>query len=1127
MTTSERPDQEPGTPSQQPASQPIAGTGRLAQVIATRGGLAPPEAPFVIEHREALIYMLCEAAELEHGIMCQYLFAVFSLKQDDGEGLTEAELAATRRWRKVISHVATQEMLHLALVQNLLTAIGAAPHLSRPNFPHPASHYPAGVHLALLPFGEEAVRHFMFLERPEGMDIRDADGMAAFGRAQPLMEAGDIVPRGQDFKTIGHMYRSIEAGFRHLAEKHGEDWLFVGPPRAQATPEYFGWPELVPVTDLASAQRAIDEILEQGEGPRGAWQEAHFGQFVEVLDEYLQAKEANLGLQATRSVQTVNVRPCDQDVEVPLCSDVVTARVMDLFNVAYEVLLQIFERFFAHTDESDTQLKTLADATVGLMVRVIKPLGDLITTLPAGSDYPGQTAGPSFELFYESDYLLPHRDAAWALLAERLHVAAGFAQEIIIGDTGAGGPVLTPEQVAAGEGDPTPASEQVAAVVEPAGAALAGLAAALAAFLPPSDPHSPAATGADSVRAAGPADPDLTALQARANDFHLTGPGGLRPGDLTADLAQDIEQAWLITSELLAPGPHADLHWAAPRLVDSVLRPLADTLHATTITQPAPATPATPNPTGPGEQIWQLAQDVTRLHVRWAQAGSAPSGLAEATAALQGIACDLVPGADRAAAFRELQAALPAGIQVAPDGPYLVTNVAALHDYLGQDVPVPPQLALCRCGASERKPFCDGSHVTSKFTGDKDPKRVPDHRDRYDGEQVTVFDNRGICQHSGFCTDRLNTVFRTDAEPFVAPSGGRMDEIVRAVRDCPSGALGLGFDRREQRDLTDWHGDRPAVIEISKDGPYRVTGGIALTGPDSASPDGADVPRAQGASREHYALCRCGHSQNKPFCSGMHWYIGFSDPDVAPGRVPSLFEWAGGLPTLTQLTRRLYEKLVPADPQLARVFADLPPGYPEREAARIAAAFGGPAPAVTAATTSAGPTALATELATDLAVPPEAQSRWVALATQAADEVGLPADPEFRAALTAFFTWYASGALADRDGAALPAWTWTAAGPPDTARPDIAEPDQPVTQPVTLPGPDEPVSFGRHIKPMFRAKDRQSMLFAFDLWSYDAVRTHATDVLARVANGSMPCDGSWPDAQVQVFRRWTESGTPA
>jgi hypothetical protein len=183
--------------------------GRLAQVIATRGGLAPPEAPLVIEHREALYYMLCEAAELEHGIMCQYLYAAFSLKQSEAEGLSPEEAKAVQRWRKRISHVATQEMLHLSLVQNLLAAIGGAPHLSRPNFPHPASHYPAGVHLALLPFGEPALQHFMFLERPEGMDINDAEGMAAFGHATPAMQPGEIVPRSQDFKTVGHLYRSI------------------------------------------------------------------------------------------------------------------------------------------------------------------------------------------------------------------------------------------------------------------------------------------------------------------------------------------------------------------------------------------------------------------------------------------------------------------------------------------------------------------------------------------------------------------------------------------------------------------------------------------------------------------------------------------------------------------------------------------------------------------------------------------------------------------------------------------------------------------------------------------------------------------------------------------------------
>ena len=369
--------------------------GRLAQVIATRGGLAPPEAPLVIEHREALYYMLCEAAELEHGIMCQYLYAAFSLKQSEAEGLTTEEAQAVQRWRKRISHVATQEMLHLSLVQNLLSAIGGAPHLSRPNFPHPASHYPAGVHLALLPFGEPALQHFMFLERPEGMDINDAEGMAAFGRATPAMQPGEIVPRSQDFKTVGHLYRSIEAGFAHLAGKFGERRLFVGPPRAQATQHYFGWPELVAVTDTASAQKAIDEILEQGEGPRGDWKDAHFGQFVEILDEYLQLREANPAFDPVRPVVTVNVRTSERDTGVPLVTDPLTRQVMDLFNVSYEVLLLMLQRFFAHTEETDAQLKALADATVNLMFQAIKPIGDLVTTLPAGPDYPARTAGPA------------------------------------------------------------------------------------------------------------------------------------------------------------------------------------------------------------------------------------------------------------------------------------------------------------------------------------------------------------------------------------------------------------------------------------------------------------------------------------------------------------------------------------------------------------------------------------------------------------------------------------------------------------------------------------------------------------------------------------------------------------
>ncbi|HEY6637100.1 MAG TPA: ferritin-like protein [Solirubrobacterales bacterium] len=408
------------------------GRGRLAEVLATRGGLADPEAPFVIEHREALIYMLCQAAELEHGIMCQYLFAAFSLKQRADEGLTLEELEAVTRWRDTIANVATDEMLHLALVQNVLSAIGAAPHLTRPNLPAPARHYPAGVYLTLVPFGERALQHFMFLERPEGMELEGAKGIdAPVHEAVPLMPEGDIVPQLQDFATIGHLYRSIEQGLMHLADKFGERNLFVGPPRAQATSTDFQWPELVAVTDPASAQRALDTILEQGEGARGHWETAHFGRFVDILDEYRQMIAANPAFDPIRPVMFARVRHGEHDDSLPLIGDRVTSQCTDLFNVTYEILLQILERYFAHTEETDGQLATLANAAVTLMGGVLRPLGELITTLPVGPEHPGRNAGPSFELFYEDDDLMPHRGSAWALLEERLRDASTFCGAVM------------------------------------------------------------------------------------------------------------------------------------------------------------------------------------------------------------------------------------------------------------------------------------------------------------------------------------------------------------------------------------------------------------------------------------------------------------------------------------------------------------------------------------------------------------------------------------------------------------------------------------------------------------------------------------------------------------------------
>jgi CDGSH-type Zn-finger protein/truncated hemoglobin YjbI len=1101
---------------QETGGESSAGRGRLAQLLATRGGTAAPEAPFVIEHREALIYMLCEAAEIEHGIMCEYLFAAFSLKQSADEALTADELAAAKRWRKQVLRVAAQEMLHLALVQNLLTAIGGPPHLIRPNLPQPADLYPAGVQLALLPFGERALCHFMFLERPEGMDLDDAEGLAAMGRSEPLMSAGDIVPRSQDFATIGHLYRSIEAGFAHLAEKCGPEWLFVGPPRAQASPEHFRWPELVTVVDLASAQRAIDTILEQGEGARGDWRNAHFGQFVDILDEYLQMRAANPGFDPVRPVIAANVREPRRPVEVPIITDPLTARVADLFNVGYEILLQVFHRYFAHTGETDAQLKVLADASIRMMTAVLQPVANVLTTLPAGPGHEGKTAGPSFELFYESDYLLPHREAAWTLLTERLDTAASFCQEIA--------------------GDCSPA---VAERLAPVAAALRQIAHILAGHLPAGRSDIRAAAVRGDLDLAG-----LDALLARAADLASAAGADVTAGDAGAagkaaraaaagggaelgpgisDLAGLTYRA--VTAARTRPGAGRP-ELVVPRLVDSVLRPLADARRpppagAAAGQAPAgqaggrPDVGAGPRQAGGGpslsDLVWEAAQAATGLRRRAGQAGTAAPELAEATAALQSLACDLAPARERAGRSAELwrlQDDLPAGIVTARNGPYLATNVRRLRNYLGEELPVPPQVALCRCGASAIKPFCDGSHARIGSTDAKDPKRVPDRLDTYPGVQVTVLDNRGTCQHSGLCSDRLPTAFRVGQEPFVAPSGARMDRMISAVRDCPSGALGFAIDRQPARRQTDWDGTREPAIEVTRDGPYRVTGEITLT-----DAGGRAVPRNQGASLEHYAICRCGHSQNKPFCSGMHWYVGFTDPAIDPGREPTIFEWAGGLPALTRMTRLFFEKHVPGDPALGPLFATMPPGLPQAMAAWLGEVLGGP---------PAGGDRrdgyrqmLARQLSEGLNE--EQRRRWVTLLGRSAHEAGLPAEPEFRSAFTSFIEWDPL-IVSPQEAMPTPRWDWGPAGPPSSAAPQPEDDDD--RQPA-LPDAGEPVSFAAHIKPLFRSRDRESMSFALDLWSYDDVKAHAAGILTRLHDGSMPCDGGWPPDRVEVFERWT------
>lgn len=201
-------------------------------------------------------------------------------------------------------------------------------------------------------------------------------------------------------------------------------------------------------------------------------------------------------------------------------------------------------------------------------------------------------------------------------------------------------------------------------------------------------------------------------------------------------------------------------------------------------------------------------------------------------------------------------------IKCTPNGPYMVNDLESLQNSKGEKIPTKPVIALCRCGGSANKPFCNGTHAKIGFSGEKLPDRVPDKRDNYVGKKITIHDNRGICSHAGFCTDNLPTVFHLGAEPWIDPYGADVEAIIKTIRKCPSGALSYSIENVECRDQ-----DREPMIKVSKDGPYYVTGSIELK----------DVPRAEGASTEHYTLCRCGGSKNKPFCSGMHWTIKFKD----------------------------------------------------------------------------------------------------------------------------------------------------------------------------------------------------------------------------------------------------------
>lgn len=200
-------------------------------------------------------------------------------------------------------------------------------------------------------------------------------------------------------------------------------------------------------------------------------------------------------------------------------------------------------------------------------------------------------------------------------------------------------------------------------------------------------------------------------------------------------------------------------------------------------------------------------------------------------------------------------------IEERENGPLLLKGVHSLRGSKGEVIATKPVMALCRCGQSANKPFCDGSHTAAGF---QSRGGTPAGRDRiltYTGKDVSVTFNPLLCAHAAECGRLASHIFDPAQKPWVQPDNGTADEVRAVVAACPSGALALS----EGGTVTHLIADR-AEVQIQKDGPYWVR--------DVDAP--VDLA-GEGGSDRKFVLCRCGQSGNKPYCDGTHRDAKWSD----------------------------------------------------------------------------------------------------------------------------------------------------------------------------------------------------------------------------------------------------------
>jgi len=594
--------------------------------------------------REILVNGLYEAAELEHNLMCTYLYAAASLRDGEAEGLAADEAAAVKRWRQVLIGVATQEMGHLAAVWNITSALGASPRIGRANFPLDPGYLPAGITVRLAPFNAATVQHFVFLERPHGSSEPEGSGFAC---ARPYVRGTNrahLTPMGRDYETVGDFYARLGEGLRTFVGHYGEATAFDGDPALQLSPEEVNLPGARPVRCLKTALAAFTAIIEQGEGAPRDSVGSHYQKFIGIRTELqsLSAKNPEFAPSFPAATNPVLRRPPRPEGRVWI-EDAAAFATVDLANACYALM----QRLLAYTYllRGPSAEKSLAvDLAIGLM-QSFMPLAERAARLPAGPSNPHCNAGVSF-IALRDPSPLPPGAAARRLFVERFGQLAEVATALRPGGDARAG--------AAADG-------------------LARLAAQAARGFELAATASPVTAGNGSGAAAATGDAAATVLSA-----------GTAATSTAVAAASKVEAATSADGVESARGEKIEIEFAGRRCI-----------HSRFCVTWAPRV-FLANVKGP----W-IHPDAMAVEPLIEVAHACPSG-AIRYRRLDGGPQETAPPVNLAS--------------VREAGPYAFRGQLQIDGAAAGF-----RATLCRCGASQNKPYCDGSHHEIGFNASGEP----------------------------------------------------------------------------------------------------------------------------------------------------------------------------------------------------------------------------------------------------------------------------------------------------------------------------------------------------------------------------------------------------------------------